>query len=159
MAIFCLQFMTKDQIIILLCNGFTDSQILESLKQQNVSPDKSKDLLEQAKRSIAIASDYDQSEQIGKAITRINEIFKLAQATKDIKTALQAQRELNKLLGLYKAERKQIDTGPDPTDLQAQLDEIAAHLLPLQLTDETYPLSEHARIAAHEVIKSRSSQT
>ena len=76
-------------------------------------------------------------------------------AAKDTGTALQAQRELNRLLGLYTADVVASAGGEgDPEEAGRRLDLIAGYLFPLGLTDEAYPVEEHARVAA-EIIRER----
>ncbi len=93
-------------------------------------------------------SEITKREQIGQAVARLDAMFKAATAAKDSKTALQAQRELNRLLDLYTGPGRSESGGEEVTDLRRQLDLIAGHLLPLKLADEGYPVEEHARLAA-----------
>ena len=92
------------------------------------------------------------------AIKRLNDIYKIAMEKGDMKTALQAQREIDKLGGLHNEEN------PDENNidkeslafLKSELDAIAEHLLPLELASEDYPLREHARIASERIREGQS---
>lgn len=69
----------------------------------------------------------------------------------DLPTALRAQVEINKLLDLFSVAKAHAERGEGenaPTADGGELDAVASHLLPLNLAPATYPLSEHARIAA-----------
>ena len=84
---------------------------------------------------------------------RLDDLYAKSIAGQDIRTALQAQRELNRPLDLYAGSMK--SAGEDDAGaLRRQVDLIAAHLLPLKLADQSYPVEEHARLAA-EVIRIR----
>lgn len=68
----------------------------------------------------------DKAKLIQEALVRLNDLFARSLAANDCKTALQAQRELNRL---------------------------AEHLLPLGLADHNYPFEENARLVADFVRK------
>lgn len=107
-------------------------------------------LLEVSRRLLA-AADVDRERELGTAIVRTDTIFRKAMVEGDNKTALAAQRELNRLLGLY---RDGEEAGATKTDFQAAanaveiLEAVKRHLLPLKLAPADYPIQEHARIAA-----------
>lgn len=46
-------------------------------------------------------ADYARDEQLDKAVMRLDDLYAKSIAAQDTRTALQAQRELNRLLGLY----------------------------------------------------------
>ena len=101
-----------------------------------------------------MTDDKNKEIQINKAINRLNDIYGQAMESQDIKTALQTQRELDKLQGLYKEEGA---PGANEGDMsgalyaEKELQAIAEHLLPLELADSSYPLREHARIASERI--------
>ncbi len=111
-----------------------------------------------------------------RAVTRINELYQRAVAVQDTKTALAAQRELNKLLDLYPGFRLTDDdadtadrpagdpNGPaaDPRsglrladpDAVAIMDAIDMYLEPLALPDDDAPAIHYAdliRLAGDEI--------
>jgi hypothetical protein len=99
-----------------------------------------------------VAADYARDEQLGKAVMRLDDLYAKSIAAQDTRTALQAQRELNRLLCLYSAGEKGAAPGQGEDDAAARLELIGTYLLPLGLTDERYPVEEHARVAS-EVIR------
>jgi len=94
------------------------------------------------------------SDEIKKALERLEKIYKKAEEKDDFKTMLQAQKEISKIEGHYAD-----DDSPEERELNQESliklseenDAIASHLLPLKLIDESYPLREHARVAAERV--------
>jgi hypothetical protein len=107
-----------------------------------------------ARRRITIAADYNRTEEIGTAYIRLHDLYKRSLNVQDVKTALAAQKELNKLLDLYTAlragELEEATEGEmgERGIAAAELAAVREHLLPLELAPEDYPIAEHARIAA-----------
>lgn len=66
----------------------------------------------------------------------------------DYKTALQAQKELNSLLGLYQQPEQAVAVN---NDLQKTLNLIEDYIYPLNLADDRYPIEEHVRRAAEKI--------
>jgi hypothetical protein len=63
--------------------------------------------------------------------------------------ALDVQREINRLTGLYRQPSlAAIDSSGEAAD---ELEAVGEYLLPLALTSESYPLREHARLAAQRI--------
>jgi len=85
-----------------LIAGKTEESIIEQLQRNGLTKSAAAKTIKKAREAIAAASQFDKSEEIGKAIARLNNILAWATKAKDPKTALQAQKELNKLFGLYK---------------------------------------------------------
>jgi hypothetical protein len=140
----------KDRIVLLLINGMSSDAATGFCIQQGVSPDQVGQIVEDARKRITVAADYTRDEQLGKAVMRLEDLYAKSMAGQDIRTALQAQRELNRLLSLY-ADARRADTTDDDSDtaiLRKQLELIAAYLVPLKLADASYPVEEHARLAA-----------
>jgi hypothetical protein len=54
-----------------------------------------------ANQLFAEQSYYDRQEELGRALFRLNTLFSKSMKIQDYKTALQAQKELNHLLGLH----------------------------------------------------------
>jgi hypothetical protein len=114
----------------------------------DVLPERVAAVIAKARRKLTLAADYNRDEQLGTAVTRLNDIYARAIRAQDSKTALQAQREINRLLDLYASAEREVGDGAGDTALRRQLDLIAGYLLPLKLAGEHYPVEEHARIAA-----------
>jgi hypothetical protein len=87
-------------------------------------------------------------EELELAYQRLNAIFMEAELAGDRLTALNAQKELNRLGGLYRAPQIDVDL--------ASVDELAAvvesYLHPLKLLPASAPPAEWIRIAAQVII-------
>lgn len=120
-------------------------------------------VIAEARRRITVCADYDRAEQIGMAMRRCERIIEVALTETTLtpantNAALAAQREINKLLGLYDdPSPEKSKHGAGATDPAAELEAIRGHLMPLELVDPAYPLSEHARVAAINVLRARAS--
>ena len=148
----------RDRVVLLLTNGMSvEAAEGYALKQGNLDADAARRLVAEARQRITVAADYARDEQLGKAIVRLDDLYAKSVAAQDTRTALQAQRELNRLLGLYGGSGA--GTSPDgegSEDFGRRLELIASYLAPLKLTDERYPVEEHARVAAEIIRQSRS---
>lgn len=106
-----------------------------------------------ARQRITIAADYDRDAEVGKAVTRLNDIYARAIRGQDMRTALAAQRELNRLLGLYQP-------AADPTESESpgmhELHQVREHLEPLGLGKPASSTVELVRQAVLEIIRLRS---
>ena len=139
-----------DQIVALLASGITPAVAAEAARSKmGVADDQADDAVEVARQKIMAAAETNREGEAGMAYVRLHALYKAAITGKDLKTALAAQRELNKLLSLYPGagddEPVPVDDTGDPA---ATLQAIADHLLPLGLAPSDYPIVEHARIAA-----------
>nr|BDD44604.1 hypothetical protein 11 [Flavobacteriaceae bacterium] len=147
----------RDRAVLLLIGGGSESLVEGFCVQQGMDPDQAKDVVAEAKSRITIAADYARDEQVGKAVMRLEDLYAKSMAARDIRSALQAQRELNRLLALYADSRKGEDQGEADgggTVLRERLDLISSYLMPLELADPAYPIEEHARLAA-DFVRSR----
>jgi hypothetical protein len=143
-----------DKIVLFLTAGYrVDAIIAQCVKSFGVDEEQARKLVDEARRKITVAADYAREEQLGTAITRLNDLYSKSVASQDTRTALQAQRELNRLMGLYAA--APMDSGGGDDDAARRLDLIAGYILPLKLTDERYPVEEHARVAAEIIRQNR----
>jgi hypothetical protein len=149
-----------DKILLLMVSGISAADLTAACTEKlGIPPEEVAGIIAQARRKLTLAADYNRDEQIGTAFTRLNDLYARAIRAQDIKTGLIAQKELNKLLDLYRvtpehaAESTGDDAGPDRSELAA----IRGHLIPLGLAAADYPLREHARIAA-ELVRDHPSQ-
>ena len=141
-----------DKVLLLMVSGLSHADLTAAcISNLEVPPKEVAGIIARARRKLTLAADYNRDEQIGTAVTRLNDIYARAIRVQDIKTGLVAQKELNKLLDLYRMTPEHAadgadgeEAGPDGTELAA----IRGHLLPLGLAAADYPLREHARIAA-----------
>jgi len=142
----------RDRVVLLLTNGMTvEAAEGYAAKQGSLDADAARRLVAEARKRITVAADYARDEQFGKAVMRLDDLYAKSITAQDARTALQAQRELNRLLGLYSAGEP---AGEGDDEATRRLDLIAGYLLPLKLTDERYPVEEHARVAA-EILRTR----
>jgi hypothetical protein len=89
--------------------------------------------------------------QIDEAVARLNDLYKLARERDDVRAAISAQRELDRLL-LAGEPVDRVDVGGVDAGVAGdRLRTIERYLLPLGLVDQSYPVEEHARIAAEMV--------
>ena len=139
----------RDRVVLLLVNGMSAEAAEAFAIQSGAGPDEARQIVGEARKRITVAADYTRDEQIGRAVMRLDDLYAKSIAGQDIRTALQAQRELNRLLDLYAASgRGDGGGGEDAAELRRQVELIASYLLPLHLADDSYPVEEHARMAA-----------
>jgi hypothetical protein len=146
----------RDRVLLLLINGMSVHAAESFCLQQGADPAAAREIVADARQRITVAADYTRDEQLGRAIMRLDDLYAKAIAEKDTRTALQALRELNRLLSLYSPkDNPQHPDAEDTSSMRQQLDLIAGHLLPLGLADASYPLEEHARLAAEHIRRMR----
>jgi len=135
----------------LILAGVSSADIAAQADRLGMTAETVVDAIAEAKRAITLAADYDRDEQIGIAFARINNIYSIS-ADADPKTALAAQKELNKLLSLYSGSASP-DAGNAAGGNEAaqELERVAQHLHPLKLAKPDYPISGHARLAAAKI--------
>jgi hypothetical protein len=145
----------RDRVVLLLTNGMSvEAAEGYCVKQGSMDAEAARRLVAEARQRITVAADYARDEQLGKAVMRLDDLYAKSIAAHDTRTALQAQRELNRLLGLYAAADAASAVAEGDDDAARRLELVASYLLPLNLTDERYPVEEHARIAA-EIIRTQ----
>ena len=140
----------RDRIVLLLISGMsTEAAESYCIRSGGKDVDTAKRVVNEARQRITIAADYTRDEQLGKAVMRLEDLYAKSIAGQDVRTALHAQKELNRLLGLYWG-NETVTHEADSTAQEAlgRLELIAGYLIPLRLTDERYPVEEHARIAS-----------
>lgn len=140
----------ENAVVLILACGYPDRIAIKHCEKAGIAAKEAKAIIAKARRRITLAADYKKDEQVGIAITRLNELFTNSLTAKDMRTALQAQRELNKIMSLYdnyEEEEKHMDDG----ESHRQLELIATYLLPLKLLSGKYPIEEHARVAAEKI--------
>ena len=151
---------TVQQVVLWMVSNFTGDRLREAIVSKlGAAPEEVTALVEEAKRRITLAATFDRDEMVGKALMRLEDLYSryLVEASTNpayFAKALDVQREINRLAGLYKQAELSIGVlaGGDGDE---QLAQVAAHLLPLQLADERMPLVEHARLAAVEIVRLR----
>ena len=146
-----------DRVILLLVNGMGVEQA-ESfcVEESSCTPEAAARIVSDARKRVVLAAQFDLSEETGKAFRRLEAIYSKASAERDLKTALQAQREMNQLLGLYRDKRAP-DPGPDGSQDGPSVDPrvaaIEGHLRPLGLAPPETPIEEVARLAVQKILE------
>jgi hypothetical protein len=144
-----------DKVTLLLVSGLSDNAATDAcVDKLGVDPQDAVDAVAEARQRITIAADYHRDEQLGTAILRLQDLYVRAIKVQDVKTALAAQKELNKLLRLY-AGATADGTGPDAAEATADLLAIRAHLSGLDLGSPETPTVELVRLAAALVLQAR----
>ena len=138
----------RDRIVLLLTNGMSVEAAEGYCVKQGQDLDAARRTVADARQRITVAADYARDEQLGKAVMRLDDLYAKSIAAQDTRTALQAQRELNRLLCLYSAGERGQNVADGSDEAAQRLELIAGYLLPLRLTDERYPVEEHARMAS-----------
>jgi len=146
-----------DKIVLLLVSGLAKSSVEEAVGKLGLTGDAASSAMAEARMRIQIAARWEHDEQLGTALVRLNDIYRRALAVQDAKTALAVQKELNRLLDLYRSPRETKKAAVDrPSPDAAALAEITAareYLTPLGLGNEETPLSELCRRAVLRMIK------
>jgi hypothetical protein len=146
-----------DRVIIWMVSGLAGADLETAcVAKLDVDPAQVKAVIAEARKRLTLAAEYNRDELLGTALTRLNDLYsRCIRAGADgsgpnLAKALDVQRELNRLTGLYRQ--------PSLSDMDAlgrQADEeltaVGEYLLPLALTSEAYPLREHARLAAQRI--------
>jgi hypothetical protein len=94
------------------------------------------------------SNDFDRAKAKAEAVDRLNGMYRDAKAKNDIAAAISAQKELNRLLGLYPAAS---DVEPPQERDNAELAAIRDYLLPLELTKKEVPILELVRLFIQKV--------
>jgi hypothetical protein len=142
-------------VIVLLVNGASDEAIISHCQSTGLTARQASKMVSSARERIAIAARYDPRQELGAAIKRLNSLYSKSIKAEELGIALQAQRELNRLLRLGDLPSGEEGDGEQTGDLDRQVNAVKQHLLPLKLTEESKPIEEHARLAAERI---RSSQ-
>ena len=103
--------------------------------------------IEAARDHLAKIASCDLTEEFGKALARLNDLYQRAVELLDVKTALATQKELNRLLDLRRP------PGDAGDNTGGEMAAIRQHLEPLKLTDDPdAPTAELARLASLKIL-------
>lgn len=142
-----------DGLVLLLASGASPSAATDyAAKNAEMDPKTAAEHVEEAQKRIALAATFDRQEELGTAYTRLNMLFQRSTSQQDYKSALSAQRELNKLLRLYHPGEDEDGANPDRAGQSGDLDAVRQHLEPLELGPPDTPIEELARLAALAVL-------
>lgn len=141
------------KIALFLLAGYGPDMVETAAVQKlGVSPADAPRLVGEAKRRLTLAADYNRDEALGTAINRLNHCYQKADAEGDVKTCVVVQKELNRLMDLYRPIRP-LD-GP-ASNAQADLATVKEHLLGLGLGEVVDDVAELARLAVAEIVRLR----
>ena len=136
------------RVAVLLLHGLGESEILGICRDRlGLTADAARLALAEARGRILDAARQTRDESRATAIARLNDLYSRAVRAKDTRTAMMAQRELNRLQKLYE-DAPEEEGAEDTEHLSREMEVVRGHLIPLQLAPADYPLSEHARLAA-----------
>ena len=139
---------SNDVILFLVGGGTVGGAISVAVKKGIPDPD-AKKIVSDARKKITRSASLVGDKRFSAAVERVESILGSAQKTGDIKTALQAQKELNRLYGLY-SQKSDVDVDCESeSDRKIRL--IEDYIYPLNLADERYPIEEHVRRAAEKI--------
>jgi len=116
----------------------------------DVDPAQVKAVIAEARRRLTVAADYNRDELLGTALTRLNDLYSRCLRQQNEAKALDVQREINRLTGLYGRPAAAAGDGADG-EAAEELAAVVEHLLPLKLADPAYPPREQARLAAQRI--------
>jgi hypothetical protein len=142
---------TRDKLVLLLVSGLRESAILKAAGKLGLTGDAAVAALAEARAQISAAAGIDRTVEAGTAYTRLQDLYRRALAVQDTKTALTAQRELNKLLNLYSTPLAPQTTTQDGT--VAEIAAARAYLEPLNLGRPDDSLAELARLAVARIVE------
>lgn len=139
-----------DRAVLLIVSGLSVEAAAGTLQSKlGVTAAKAAAAAKKAEKKIVLAANYDRTRELGTAIARLNDLYRRAVAIQDTKTALQIQREINKLLDLYD---RPLPTETGETD-ETEQNLARRYLEGLGLGDAETPLAELCRRAAAKLLE------
>jgi len=147
---------TIDRVLLWMVSGLAGADLETAcVAKLDVDPSQVKAVIAEARKRLTLAAEYNRDELLGTALTRLNDLYsRCIRAGGDgigpnLAKALDVQREINRLTGLYRQPSlAAMDSGGEAAE---ELEAVGEYLLPLALTSESYPLREHARLAAQRI--------
>jgi hypothetical protein len=111
---------TLDKIVLLLVSLQSASAVQAAcIDKLGLSPTQADAAIEHARAKIIDAAEVDRDKARGQAIVRLTDLYERALKVQDVKAALAAQKELNKLQGLTAPQRKPDAEMDEPSGLAA----------------------------------------
>lgn len=114
-----------------------------------LTPRETNEALEEARRRIQAAAEYDLTEELGQALVRNDYLYRQAVMAQDLKTAARVQRDRWKLLGLQQAKQTAaatvIDYDADAAEMEADLTDVRDQLESLRIAPEGIAITDLAR--------------
>ena len=147
---------TIERVLLWMVSGLAGADLENAcIAKLAVDPSQVKAVIAEARKRLTLAAEYNRDELLGTALTRLNDLYsRCIRAGADgngpnLAKALDVQRELNRLTGLYRQPSLAFDAGS--SEATEELAAVGEYLLPLALTSESYPMREHARLAAQRI--------
>lgn len=140
----------QDRLLLGIVAGVAPDKVARHL---GVPEREIESVIAEAKRRLTVAADYNRIEQLGTSISRLNDCYSRALNAKDIKTAVAVQKELNRLMDLYRPSSRSSE--PDGAASAVELVAVRSHLAPLKLSPDTASTEEMARMAVAEIVRLR----
>ena len=146
-----------ERVLLWMVSGLAGADLESAcIAKLDVDPANVKAVIGEARKRLTLAAEYNRDELLGTALTRLNDLYSRCiragadGAGPNLAKALDVQRELNRLTGLYRQPSLAgLDDGSSET--AEELAAVGEYLLPLALTSESYPMREHARLAAQRI--------
>src|SRR5450759_3600171 len=148
---------TIERVLLWMVSGMSDADLATAcVAKLDVDPAQVKAIIAETRKRLTLAAEYNRDELLGTALTRLNDLYsRCIRAGKDdagpnLAKALDVQREINRLTGLYRQNSLAgLDSGS--SEASEELEAVGEHLLGLNLASSAYPLREHARLAAQKI--------
>jgi hypothetical protein len=96
-----------DKLVLLVVSLRDRAKVAEAaIEKLGISPSEVHVAISAAYERIRGAARWNADEELGEAILRLNDLYERALRVQDVKSALAAQKELNKLRNTYSAARR-----------------------------------------------------
>lgn len=140
-----------DQVVLWMVSGLTGDALANAcIGKLQVDPAEVAGLIAEARKRVTLAAEYNRDELLGTSLTRLNDLYSRCIRAQETNKALAVQKEINRVVGL----QAKPPVGDEDAEHKGDVDEmkaIAEYLIPLGLADESYPVREHARLAAQRI--------
>jgi hypothetical protein len=104
-----------NQVFTMLVNGASTSEVLQYASEKwQLTGRAVYNYVQKANKLIEKQAETKRSTEMGKAMARLNNLYKSALKVQDFKTCLAVQKEINTLLGLHAPQRHDLTTNGQP---------------------------------------------
>ena len=143
---------TIERVLLWMVSGLAGAELETAcIAKLDVDASQVKAVIAEARKRLTLAAEYNRDELLGTALTRLNDLYSRCIRTQNEAKALDVQREINRLTGLYRPASLLGGDDGAVSESSEELAAVAEQLLPLKLASESYPLREHARLAAQRI--------
>ncbi len=138
------------KVLVLLITTRNLAKIKSACQEKlKLTAEQTQTAIAEASGKIAAAAVWNRDIESGKALLRLDDLYEKALAVQDTKTALAAERDRTKLLGLHKPQATERAESRD-SDLETIIRE---HLEPLELAPPGTAVEELLRLAVLQIVK------